>query len=136
MNEKDRARMRDRTSTRKEGLVNIQVREETRTLIKQLAARDNDTIPDFLAVAIEDMATALGVGVPESYATESKMDSRLSKGDFKALEQKKAKKTEPFDVTEESVKEAYESGNADAYEAWYKEKYGRDFPGLFALQFV
>lgn len=110
---------RDAASTRKDGIVLIQVYEETRALIKQLAAKRRETIPGFLRWGSEQLAGALDETVPESYKTEQIMDHQLKQGNFYKIEQKQPKDEFNENPTKEQLAIMDKNGTLLAFiDAW------------------
>lgn len=112
----------------KEGTVLIQSFGETRTLVKKLAHSHDMTIPQYLALVVEEAAKAEGIEVPESYRAEKTVDRKLSKGDFK--ERGKPKKKEEFFLPDDrKTWDKHFLHRWPEFAQWYFDTTGREWPG-------
>lgn len=105
----------------------IQVRFETRELIKKLAAGTKQTIPDFLADIIEQVA---GIE-PEDYEVERRVDQKLAQGDFRESGAGKPKRTKDEFFLPDTRKE-WDKLFADRWEEfgeWYEATSGNTWGG-------
>jgi len=123
------ALQRDHASTRKDGLTMVQVRLETRILIKQMAAALDQTIPEFMGWVIKQCAEDAELTIPESYKTERIMDHQLNKGNFTKIEQKQPKITDDLIPALKQWEKMCEDGSWEDWMQAWEVRTGQVWPG-------